>query len=149
MKTEQLAATIEAILAESQRRFAAFSDEVWEKKPAPGKWSKKEILGHLVDSAQNNLRRLVVTQYQQNDRIVYHQDEWVDYQGYQHAPTNEIVQLWVLLNRQLARTMRNVPEEKLGFVCNTGKTSPELHTLQFLAEDYVKHLRHHLAQMGL
>src|SRR4030095_2595683 len=31
-------------------------------KPAPGKWSKKEILGHLIDSATNNHQRFVRTQ---------------------------------------------------------------------------------------
>ena len=70
-------------------------------KPSPGKWSKKEILGHLIDSAQNNIRRFVVSQYEEKPHIVYAQDEWVKAGGYQQYNTADLIELWQLLNKHL------------------------------------------------
>ena len=119
----------------------------WRAKPAPEKWSKVEIIGHLVDSAQNNLRRFVVSQYQQNEKIVYYQDEWVRCQNYQQADLSDLISLWLLLNKQLVRTLRSIPVEKLANTCDTGKQEVEFHTLSFLAEDYIVHLKHHRHQL--
>ena len=75
----------------------------WSAKPDPTKWSKKEVLGHLIDSAQNNLRRLIVTQYQPNDKIIYEQNKWVEANQYQTMSTRDIIDLWRLLNLQYHR----------------------------------------------
>lgn len=131
----------------AQIQFSTIADHEWSLKPSPVKWSKKEILGHLVDSAQNNLRRFVVSQYQQNDKVYYHQNEWVKYQNYQEADTKDILALWALLNKQLARTLVNIPADRLKHTCDTGKTKQELYSLEFLAEDYLVHLKHHLSQI--
>lgn len=32
-------------------RLLAYSDQEAAARPAPGKWSRKEIIGHLIDSA--------------------------------------------------------------------------------------------------
>jgi hypothetical protein len=67
-------------------------------KPLPDKWSRKEILGHLVDSAQNNLRRFIVAQYEDSPNIVYRQEDWVAISRYQDYPTRHLIQIWSLLN---------------------------------------------------
>jgi DinB superfamily len=110
-------------------------------KPSPVKWSKKEILGHLVDSAQNNLRRFIVAQYEENPKIIYQQDDWVRINNYQNSNLEELVQLWYLINRQMVTVLRNTKNGDR--VCDTG----ELHTIKWLASDYIKHLRHHLHQV--
>ena len=138
------AETLAHIISENVKRFGTITEEEWSLKPMPGKWSKKEILGHLVDSAQNNLRRFVVTQYRQNDTIMYWQDEWVTCQDYQNLHAQHIIDLWKLLNLQICHTINNIPAEKLQYTCNTGKETPQLHTLEFLIEDYIVHLKHHL-----
>src|SRR5690242_3908800 len=69
------------IIAEYTDKFQFIPSEDWNKRRAPGKWSKKEVLGHLIDSAANNLRRFIVTQYQPNQKIVYFQEEWVKFQN--------------------------------------------------------------------
>lgn len=127
--------------------FEKISAEQWNAKPNPLKWSKKEILGHLTDSASNNLRRIVVGQYEQGTKIIYHQDEWVNYQDYQSAEMEEVKHLWKLLNYQLARTIAHIPEEKLQNVCDTGKGKTEMHTLAYFIEDYFRHMEHHLQQI--
>lgn len=146
---EHIASALRQIVARALAEFETVPAADWEPRPGPGKWSKKEIVGHLIDSAQNNLRRFVVSQYQPNDNIIYRQDNWVSSQNYQAAPLDEVLALWRLLNLQIARTLENVPDDKRSNTCNTGKGDPELHTIEWLAEDYLVHLEHHLRQIGL
>ena len=75
------------------------------------------------------------------------QDEWVKLQHYQEADIEELLLLWKGLNRQLARVISQIPEENLKRTCDTGKTQEELHTIEFLIDDYITHLRHHLFQI--
>jgi len=117
-------------------------------KPAPGKWSKKEILGHLLDSATNNHQRFLRAQMSDEfDFPGYEQDEWVRRQDYTSKPWVELVDLWRLFNRHVAHTLRNIPGEKLGTNCRIGSGDPV--TLGFIVEDYLQHLKHHLAQLGV
>ncbi len=114
-------------------------------KPSPVKWSKKEILGHLVDSAQNNLQRFVRGQYESAPpKIIYFQDEWVKLQRYGDYDKEELIQLWVSLNKHLCHTLSVMDQSNVEKQCDTGKPGTELHTLKFLAEDYLTHMKHHL-----
>lgn len=120
----------------------------WEKKPDPHRWSKKEILGHLIDSATTNIRRLVVTQYEVNDRITYRQNEWVAFSAYQDAPVEDLITLWRLINLHYHRVASKVPNESLNLTCNTSNGEPQLRTLEFLITDYWGHQQHHLRQIS-
>jgi hypothetical protein len=120
----------------------------WETKPAPNKWSKKEIIGHLTDSAQVNLQRFVRCTYDEGFKLVYAQDEWVAAAHYQEADIKELLDLWILLNRQLIRVLSYYPDERLSAQCDTGKNEVNLHTVEWLAADYVEHLKHHLNQIA-
>ncbi|WP_316843204.1 DinB family protein [Pedobacter psychrodurus] len=127
--------------------FKNIPEAVWNDKPQPLKWSKKELLGHLIDSASNNIRRLVVGQYEQGVKIVYHQDEWVKYQNYQETDITEVIMLWKLLNYRISQVIENIPEEKLQNTCDTGKGKIEMHSLSFFIDDYLVHLKYHLNQI--
>src|ERR1700710_2476280 len=85
-------------------------DEASRQPPRPGKWSPVEVIGHLIDSASNNHQRFVRAA-EQNDLVFvgYAQDDWVERQRYQDAPWQELVLLWQLYNRQLARVMAATP----------------------------------------
>lgn len=112
-------------------------------RPAPGKWSIQEILGHLVDSACNNHQRFV--RALEVDELVfpkYTQDPWVDLQGYNDSPWLELLTLWRTFNLHLAHLIRRIPDNKLAVRCYIGDYEPA--TLQWLVEDYVVHMRHHL-----
>lgn len=119
----------------------------WESKSTPDKWSQKEIIGHLIDSAQINLQRFVRCTYQENFRLTYEQVEWVAAQHYQKADINELLDLWSLLNRQIIRVWENYPPERLTARCDNSKMEPNLQTVEWLANDYVEHLLHHLKQI--
>jgi hypothetical protein len=127
------------------------------RRPAPGKWSPREIVGHLIDSACNNHRRFV-TMRDSDDLLAdgYAQDEWVSAQRYQDAPWQELVTLWQLYNRHLARVMTFTPahdRERSRTVHNLEKRafhpvpSETPVSLGYFMNDYVDHLEHHLRQV--
>jgi hypothetical protein len=128
-------------------RFLALDESLINDKPDPHKWSKKEIFGHLIDSAINNLQRIIRVQYEPGVKIVYSQNDWVSIGDYQHLDTESLIQLWISLNRQFIRVVKRFPTEKLASEIDTGKSSNELHTAEFLITDYLAHMGHHLSQI--
>ncbi|WP_431611813.1 DinB family protein [Chryseobacterium sp. 'Rf worker isolate 10'] len=126
------------------QRFQNISEEEWSYRSSSEKWSKKEIIGHLCDSAFTNIRRFVVTQYKENENIVYDQNFWVKAQNYQNVPTSDLIDLWKSLNYQIVHIVENIPDEALQRTCDTTKTEPRIYTLEFIIDDYVDHLQHHL-----
>ena len=143
----KIAEEVEAIVGKYASRIEQLSEEAFSKKPSPTVWSKKEILGHLVDSAQNNIQRFVRGQYEDSPRIVYSQNEWVHLQRYQDYSKKDLLALWVALNRHLCWILSGMNPGNETMQCDTGKSGIELHTLQYFAEDYKKHLLHHLEQL--
>jgi hypothetical protein len=138
-------------------KLEAISDGSAAVPRAPGKWSRKEILGHLIDSASNNHERFVRAQF--TDELVgqtYDQDAWVRAQRYHEAPWSELVSLWALFNLHLARVMAAIPEElrtkprtrhNLDQVAFRAFAASEPATLELFMQDYVVHLEHHLKQI--
>lgn len=142
-----MVSSLSSIVATALPRLSAFSESEAAQKPAPNKWSKKEILGHLIDSAANNHQRFVRLQLQSSiDLPGYEQDEWVRVGRYQHTPWTDVVALWAAYNRQLATIIESMDPASLGHVWHspTGEV-----TLEFIATDYLRHLKHHLGQIGL
>lgn len=141
---KEAAEELQKIVADFATRLRGMTEQELSNKPLPNKWSKKEVIGHLIDSAQNNLRRFICGQYESTPaKIVYQQDEWVRINRYQFQPSPDVIQLWVLLNNQIAAVLSTMPKE------NYTKESEanQLRTLEWLATDYVKHLKHHLNQV--
>ncbi|MCA6066680.1 DinB family protein [Chryseobacterium sp. RG1] len=132
------------IVNEELQRFGNISEEQWSAKISPEKWSKKEILGHLCDSALSNIRRFVITQYKENENIVYDQNFWVKAQNYQNVPTSDIINLWKFLNLQIVNVVENISDEDLQRTCDMTKTETKIFTLEYIINDYIEHLQHHL-----
>lgn len=142
MKT--ISRELREIIAAYDKKINAMPDEEFSAKPFPHKWSKKEVVGHLIDSAQNNLRRFICGQYEASPPlIIYQQDFWVNSNRYQEMDSAEITQLWRLLNLRICAVLEAMPPENYSRECNTG----DLHSLEWLAADYVKHMKHHLNQI--
>jgi hypothetical protein len=135
---------LRAIVREYSNKFEKIPDHEFSAKPLANKWSKKEVVGHLIDSAQNNLRRFIVGQYETiPSKIVYDQNIWVTSNDYQSMAKEDVISLWTLINARVAAVLENMPRENY---LKQSMTS-ELHTLEFLAVDYVKHLKHHINQV--
>ena len=140
-------------------RLLAMDDQASATRPAEGKWSPREIVGHLIDSASNNHQRFVRAQWQ--DDLVfpgYDQDAWVATQRYQDAAWTDLVALWRSFNLHLARVMDAVPadvRQQLRARHNLDRIAFETvpqdrpATLEYFMTDYVRHLKHHLRQMRI
>ncbi|MFL5574561.1 MAG: DinB family protein [Gemmatimonadaceae bacterium] len=148
---------LEAVVGAAAPRLAAISDEASARRPAPGKWSRREVVGHLVDSASNNHQRFVRAR-EQDDLVFagYAQEAWVEAQQYRAAPWGELVELWALYNRHLARVMAATPAEvrerrharhNLHQVAWRTVPADRPATLDYFMADYVAHLEHHLRQV--
>ena len=128
--------------------FSTLSQEAILERPAPGKWSKKEILGHLIDSAINNLKRFTEIQFSPQPYLVisYRQDELVQVNHYQDLPLQHLIGLWQNLNRQIVFVARNIPADKLNYLVDPKYDDRTLRTLAWVIGDYVAHMDHHLEQ---
>jgi len=137
------ASRLETLIDDYIVNLKDISEERFSNKPSPLKWSKKEIIGHLIDSAQNNIRRFIVSRYENNPIITYNQDIWVAVNNYQTADSSFVIQLWYLLNKQIISILQNTSDGTAQRTCSTG----DIHTIEWLAEDYIKHLKHHVHQV--
>jgi hypothetical protein len=147
MSLQTALSQLEKHIQEVPEQFKQLPAESILKKPAPGKWSKQEVLGHLIDSAINNLKRFTDIQCfpQPYTVLRYQQDDLVVINLYQQLPADHLLQLWSILNKQVLHVVSNIPPEKLAYTIIT--PSGDAHTLEWLAIDYVEHMEHHLKQV--
>jgi len=139
---------INAIVQDFSDRMLDIPETEFSSRPRPEKWSQKEVVGHLIDSGQNNLRRFICGQYEATPpKIVYDQDFWVLANGYQEYNQKDIITLWKLTNGQISSVLTNMKSENRQKTARTSNDSDEEKTLEWLASDYVKHMQHHLNQI--
>ncbi len=132
---------------DAERRLRSFSEGETEVAVLSGGWSRKQVLGHLIDSASNNHQRFVRAGLQASlDFPGYDQEGCVRFEAPQEAEWDLLVSLWASYNRYLAYVIERIPAAKLDTICRVGSGEPV--TLSFLATDYVRHLLHHLRQIG-
>ena len=119
------------------------SDADASVKPAPHKWSYKEIIGHLLDSASNNQQKFVRCIQQTGTNMPpYEQDAWVAIQRYNDTAWNDLLNVWYALNNHIAHVMKHIPVNTLEHEIYIGDKGP--FTLAFIVRDYPEHLKHHL-----
>lgn len=145
------------IVLSARDRLQAIDETKSARRPAPGKWSPKEIIGHLIDSASNNHQRFIRAQFQ--DHLIfpgYNQEAWVEAQDYQNSQWTALIELWTQFNLHLAQVIDRIPEaiskhphEEHNLDRIAWKTVPaeETATLAYFMADYVGHLEHHLRQI--
>ena len=157
MTTSEIALRLRDAVVSSTERLLSVSDERASRAPQPGKWSAKQIIGHLIDSASNNHQRFVRAQF--SDDLVfdgYEQEGWVAAQDYANADWKSLLTLWREFNLHLARVIERTPRR----VAELPRPRHNLHqlamkpfdasrpaTLVWFMDDYVDHLEHHMKQV--
>ena len=127
-------------------RFNNLDEAKASKKLQPDKWSRKEILGHLIDSASNNHQRFVRVQYSKDTNFLpYEQMTWVNIQKYNSRTWKELLSLWKSYNFHIAHIIENMPTECLQISCTIGMGEPV--TIGYVVMDYLGHIQHHLRQI--
>jgi len=142
--------TLNRILANVPDQIRALDAAEMDHKPAPAKWSKKEILGHLVDSAYNNHQRFLRAELQGNLIFQgYDPDDWVIKNNYQNRSIEDVLHMWETCNRHLSILVSKLPKD----VLQKMTTEHEFHimamnllpegessNLSYLIWDYIFHL---------
>jgi len=140
--------SLRALLKDLPDRLNKLTAAQTSRKSDPSKWSSKEELGHLIDSALNNHRRIILVQLE--DKLAlpsYDGERWVEVQRYQDRDWTGLVQLWLTLNRHLLAAAETVPSSAWTRTCTIGDSQPL--TLKFVVDDYVDHMLHHLRHIGI
>lgn len=148
---------LRSTLSIESARLLAISESDAGRCPAPGKWSPKEIVGHLIDSAANNHARFIRAQI--TDEMIfqgYDQEAWVRLQRYNDRPWTDLVSLWQSYNTHIASVIEGISQGSLSLqrsmhnLDEVGwRTIPrdQPATLDYFIRDYVGHMKHHLAQI--
>jgi hypothetical protein len=140
---QHLALALQEAVDREALNLRAIAERAASVKSLPQVWSKKEELGHLIDSAANNHVRFVRAVLEMEFRGPgYEQDGWVSLHGYHEMPWADIIDFWQRYNHFLAGLVERIPDDRLVVRCVVGDSVPV--TLKFLIEDYVLHMQHHL-----
>jgi hypothetical protein len=138
----QFRADIEALDLSLSGLPAELAEVPWR----PGGWTRKQIVGHLLDSCTNNRQRFVRAAI---DGAYagpgYTQDAWVAAHGYADLEWGTLLRWWRTEHEILAAVVDRIPEDRLAARCTVGSDKPV--TLRFLIEDYIAHQKHHFAQL--
>ena len=143
---KDVARQIRSIVTTVEPQLAGMADDDVRVKPAADEWSKKEILGHLIDSAANNHQRFVRAAIDDAATFpTYDQNKWVGMQRCNDRPWRSLVALWSAYNFHLCHIIECIPEAAASAPCNIGQDEPA--RLDFVVQDYLRHLRLHLTDI--
>jgi hypothetical protein len=133
---------LEDIYADLLGVSPALADIPWR----PGGWTRKQIVGHLLDSAANNRQRFVRAAVDGTySGPFYAQDAWVAAHGYADQSWPDLLRWWFAEHEILIAVVDRIPEDRFSAICHVGDDQPV--TLRFLIEDYLRHQSHHMAQI--
>lgn len=137
------------LLIHVKKQYESLSADELLQYPAPGKWSRQQVLGHLIDSAINNLKRFTDAQILEPPYLVigYKQNELMVVNHYQGLPLPHLLGLWQSLNQQIIFVVQNIPANKLAYGVKPQYNQTGMKTLEWLICDYMAHMKHHLRNL--
>lgn len=141
-----VAQDLKAVVEQAFAKLRGLDAATVSYRPTPDRWTIKEVIGHLIDSCANNHQRFVRAQFTADFVFPkYEQNQWVSAQHYDQIEWADLLELWRRYNLHLAHVISHINPAALTTRCAIGDYPPM--TLQFLVEDYVVHLKHHLSKI--
>jgi len=138
----QFRSALEALSAELSNIPASLAGVPWRE----GGWTRRQIAGHLLDSATNNRQRFVRAAVEGSYKGPgYAQEGWVEAHGYGEQSWETLVRWWRVEHEILIAVVDRIPQEKLAAECIVDGNEPT--TLGFLITDYLRHQRWHFTQL--
>jgi nitroreductase len=135
--------SLQNTVASAPQRLGAITSESAAHQSSDDAWSRKQELGHLIDSAANNHRRLILAQLEDNPELPSYDGEgWAAANAYQHRDWGSLIETWRRSNIDFMEAVEAVPESAWSRTCRIAGSEPL--TLRFVFDDYVSHLDHHL-----
>ncbi len=113
--------------------------------------SIRQILGHMHDSASNNIHRIVHLQYQESPAAfpdyanLGNNDRWIAIQNYQDENWESLVSLWSATHRHIAHVILQADPRKMDtfWISALG----EKVSLLEMITDFPRHFRLHIAEI--
>jgi hypothetical protein len=122
----------------------------WNEPYGDGKWQRRQLAGHLIDSASNNHQRFVRSMLSAPGEAYagpgYDQEGCVRVERFDALPIPVLVGLLLQYNRLIAHLFAHFPEDKLAVSCHIGDYPPM--AVETVAISYLAHLEHHLKQLA-
>ena len=140
-----------SLIQEYHSKLMALPEDVITNRRNIQKRSIRQIVGHMVDSASNNIHRIVHLQYQPSPLIypdyanLGNNDRWIAIQNYQAENWEDLVYLWKYSNLHIIHIINNVNPEKLDNPWITALN--EKVTLKEMILDYLSHFKLHIKEI--
>lgn len=145
---QEAAEKLLSVIAAAEPKLQRISQPESLEPILSGGWSRRQVLGHLIDSASNNHQRFVRAALAGSlDFPSYDQQGFVRLEAPEEADWLLLISLWVDYNRYLAHVIRRLPADRLETPCHIGQEGSM--PLRNVVSGYVSHLIHHLEQIGV
>jgi len=136
---------LNSIINDFYNKYKGLDNEIASKRPGTDRWTLKEIVGHLIDSASNNHQRFVRLQIV--DELIFpgygkDNSKWLEIEKYNELNFYDIISLWKQYNILIGNIIKETDEGKLENYWI--KSDGDKITLKDLMIDYVRHMREHV-----
>jgi len=137
---------IAATLEKQMREFAALLRGISEERALhryePGKWSVKEVVGHVIDTERVfSLRALAFSRAERQPLFGMEQDEWVAAAGFDRQPITDLADELGSVRRATLTLLRGLDDEQW---LRRGTASGSEFTVRAIPWIVAGHAHHHL-----
>lgn len=143
---DNIAKELEEIIEIFKNEFSGLNEQITSIRISQDKWTLKEIIGHLIDSASNNHQRFIRFQLSEVLEFPdYKNSEWLRIQKHQNMKFSELLLLFYYYNKLIINIILNIDEKCLQNKWNIEWDENATYiTFEKLVIHYVDHMKSHL-----
>jgi len=142
---------ISVLLPKYKTRLENLDTEVFYARTNGQGRTIKQIIGHMIDSASNNIHRIVHLQHRQsplefpNYATEGNNDRWIAIQNYQSEKWQHLLELWYYIHLHIIHVIGNIDPAWLNQEWKSGPDT--LLNLREMVVDFLRHFKLHLAEI--